>query len=42
MKESDSEQTQAHGPPKKDETAPKPLTTVYELPWYALCQFCSI
>lgn len=34
MKETDSEQSQADGPPKKDDTAPKPSANAYELPWY--------
>uniref|UniRef100_A0A672SR10 Replication factor C subunit 2 n=1 Tax=Sinocyclocheilus grahami TaxID=75366 RepID=A0A672SR10_SINGR len=33
MKEADSELSQADGPPKKDDTAPKPSTNAYELPW---------
>uniref|UniRef100_A0A673H4Z5 Replication factor C subunit 2-like n=1 Tax=Sinocyclocheilus rhinocerous TaxID=307959 RepID=A0A673H4Z5_9TELE len=33
MKEADSEQSQAYGPPKKDDTAPKSSTNAYELPW---------
>ncbi len=36
MKETDIEQSQADGPPKKDDTAPKPPTNAYELPWYCL------
>uniref|UniRef100_A0A9J8C3Y2 Replication factor C (activator 1) 2 n=1 Tax=Cyprinus carpio carpio TaxID=630221 RepID=A0A9J8C3Y2_CYPCA len=33
MKEADIEQSQAEGPPKKDDTAPKSSTNAYELPW---------
>uniref|UniRef100_A0A8C1L7A2 Replication factor C subunit 2 n=1 Tax=Cyprinus carpio TaxID=7962 RepID=A0A8C1L7A2_CYPCA len=33
MKEADTEQSQAEGPPKKDDTAPKSSTNAYELPW---------
>uniref|UniRef100_A0A9J7ZVY2 Replication factor C subunit 2 n=1 Tax=Cyprinus carpio carpio TaxID=630221 RepID=A0A9J7ZVY2_CYPCA len=33
MKEADGEKGQADGPPKKDDTAPKPSTNAYELPW---------
>ncbi|RXN27058.1 replication factor C subunit 2 [Labeo rohita] len=33
MKEADSEQSQTDRPPKKDDTAPKPSTNAYELPW---------
>uniref|UniRef100_A0A671RXV2 Replication factor C subunit 2 n=1 Tax=Sinocyclocheilus anshuiensis TaxID=1608454 RepID=A0A671RXV2_9TELE len=33
MKEADSEQSQADGPPKRDDTAPKSSTNAYELPW---------
>lgn len=42
MKEADIEQSQAEGPPKKDDTAPKSSTNAYELPWYCLWLFESL
>lgn len=41
MKETDSEQSQVDGQPKKDDTAPKTSSTAYELPWYCLWLFVS-